>query len=133
MARHAGSCHCGAVRFEIEAPAEVEALRCNCSICGRTGFLHLIVPRARFHLLQGQAALTEYRFGTGVARHLFCRICGVKAFYRPRSHPEAVSVNVHCLDRARLRAVTIVDFDGQRWEAAIEGLRGREREREPGA
>lgn len=127
LLRHAGACHCGALRFEVEAPAEVEVSACNCSICGMTGFLHLIVPRARFHLHQGQAALAEYRFGTGVARHTFCRRCGIKAFYRPRSHPEGVSVNLRCLDRRTFHTVKVVDFDGQHWEEAIEGLRARER------
>jgi hypothetical protein len=116
--RHEGACHCGAVRFEVEAPAEVEALSCNCSICARTGYIHLIVERQRFHLLQGGEALTEYRFGSGTARHYFCRICGIKPFYVPRSKPDGYSVNLRCVDRQGFRKVEVVGFDGRNWEAA---------------
>ncbi|MEZ4382294.1 MAG: GFA family protein [Nannocystaceae bacterium] len=117
--RHAGACHCGAVRFEVEAPAEVEVLTCNCSICARTGYLHLIVDRDRLHLLQGAEVLADYRFGTGTARHHFCRICGVKPFYVPRSKPDGYSVNLRCVDRRGLRRVDVVAFDGRDWEAAF--------------
>ena len=65
-----------------------------------TGFLHIMVPHERFELMTGREALTSYRFGTGAAEHLFCRQCGVKSFYQPRSHPDAWSVNANCLDRA---------------------------------
>jgi hypothetical protein len=115
---HRGGCHCGAVRFEVEAPARIEAHECNCSICRMVGYLHLIVPAARFRLLEGAEALTEYRFNTGTARHLFCRHCGVKSFYVPRSNPDGYSVNVRCLDPATLEAVEVVPFDGRNWEAA---------------
>ena len=85
-------CHCGCVRFEVLAPAEIEASECNCSICSKTGFLHLIVPKSRFSLLQGSEFLTAYTFNTGVAQHLFCKICGIKSFYVPRSIPTATRV-----------------------------------------
>jgi hypothetical protein len=113
-----GGCHCGAVRFEAEIPAEVEVLDCNCSICAMTGFRHLIVPHGDFRLLSGEQALTRYRFGTGAADHLFCSVCGVKSFYQPRSHAEAWSVNVNALDD--VSGVTIAErsFDGRNWEAA---------------
>ena len=77
---HRGGCHCGRVRFEVEAPATLDALDCNCTLCAKTGFLHLIVPQTRFRLLQGEDALSESVWGTGVARHWFCRVCGVKSF-----------------------------------------------------
>lgn len=119
---HRGSCHCGAVTFEVDAPAEIEAYECNCSICRRTGYLHLIVPAADFRVLSGQNCLVSYRFNTGVANHLFCRTCGIKAFYVPRSHPEGFSVNVRCLDESTIRAVTILPFDGENWEDNIAKL-----------
>ena len=122
MVRHTGGCHCGAVRFEVRAPADLEVHDCNCSICARTGFLHLIVPRDRFQLLSGGDGLTEYRFNSGVARHLFCRICGVKSFYVPRSNPDGYSVNFRCLDPGTVRSCTIQPFDGQNWEVAAESL-----------
>ena len=120
---HRGGCHCGAVRFEVEAPAEFEAHECNCSICALTGFLHLIVPAARFRLLQGQDALVEYRFNTGTARHLFCGRCGVKSFYVPRSNPDGYSINVRCLEPATLGEIRVLPFDGQNWENAAGALR----------
>ena len=113
--RYSGSCHCGEVTFEVEAPEQVEVERCNCSICSKSGFLHMIVPRSRFHLLSGEDALTTYTFNTGVAKHTFCKVCGVKPFYTPRSNPDGIDINLNCLD-TRPRAVTIVDFDGRNWE-----------------
>ena len=115
-----GGCHCRAVRFEAEVPVEVEVLDCNCSICAATGFRHLIVPHGDFTLLSGGAALVSYRFGTGTAEHLFCSHCGVKSFYQPRSHPDAWSVNAHCLDEPVELAVE--QFDGRNWEAAAAKL-----------
>lgn len=115
---HRGGCHCGAVRFEVRAPRDVTVQRCNCSICSRTAFLHLIVPGRDFRLLAGADALTTYTFNTGTAKHLFCGICGVKSFYVPRSNPDGYSVNLRCLEPATLGAVTVEDFDGRNWEAA---------------
>ena len=111
-----GGCHCKAVRFAVEVAPAVEVLDCNCSICAMTGFRHLIVPHDDFTLSSGGAALTSYRFGTGAAEHLFCRICGVKSFYQPRSHPEAWSVNVNALDDPAALTITIRAFDGRDWE-----------------
>jgi hypothetical protein len=116
MVVHTGGCHCGAVRFEVEAPARLKAELCNCSICSMTSFLHLIVPKSRFRLLRGDNVLTTYTFNTGVARHLFCRICGIKSFYVPRSNPDGISVNVRCLDPETIESVTVRSFDGQNWE-----------------
>ena len=115
---HAGSCHCGRVTFEVRAPADLELLDCNCSMCSRSGYLHLIVPAADFRLLAGDGDLVEYRFGTRTARHLFCRRCGVKAFYVPRSHPDGFSVNFNCLDRTTIKSFRVLPFDGRNWEAA---------------
>jgi hypothetical protein len=111
MVRHQGGCHCGRVRFELTAPAEITALKCDCSICRMQGYLHLIVPRSRFALMQGGDHLTTYTFHTAVARHYFCRVCGVKSFYVPRSHPDDISVNVRCLDPGSATKVTIEPFD----------------------
>jgi hypothetical protein len=117
-----GSCHCGAVRWEADLSDDVAAQDCNCSICARTGFLHVIVPRSRFRLLCGEERLTEYQFNTGVARHLFCKVCGVKSFYVPRSNPDGFSLNLRCMDRAQFRSVVIRPFDGENWEANGERL-----------
>ena len=119
-----GGCHCGAVRFEIEVPTKVEVLDCNCSICAKTGFLHLIVPLEHFRLTAGIDALVEYRFNTGTARHLFCATCGIKSFYVPRSHPDAHSVNLRALDETEGVEVSITPYDGRNWEASREALNG---------
>ena len=118
----AGGCHCGAVRFRVRAPAELVVHECNCSMCARLAYLHLIVERADFELLAGEGELSEYRFNTGTARHLFCRRCGVKSFYVPRSHPDGISVNARCLDPGPSCTVTVVPFDGRNWEAARAAL-----------
>ena len=118
----AGGCHCGAVRFEAALPEVVEAQSCNCSICAKTGFVHVIVPESRFRLTRGQDQLTEYAFNTGVARHLFCGACGIKSFYRPRSNPDGWSVNARCLDDAESLDIRIEAFDGRNWEANAAAL-----------
>jgi hypothetical protein len=125
---HRGGCHCGAVAFEVEAPARLTVSECNCSICRMSGYLHLIVPRTRFRLLRGEASLSTYTFNTGVARHLFCRQCGVKSFYVPRSNPDGYSVNVRCLEPATLASVTIEPFDDNDRAAAEAKIRDRSRE-----
>lgn len=134
LVTHRGGCHCRRVRFEVDAPAQLEALDCNCSICRMTGFLHLIVPAARFRLLSGAEVLTEYTFNTGVAKHRFCRHCGIKGFYIPRSHPEGIDVNVRCLDPDSIAGLTVLPFDDNDREAATAALAhlGREgRSRNP--
>ena len=110
-----GSCHCGAVRFRIEAPEKIACIECNCSICVKSGYLHLIVPAARFTLLKGESSLTTYSFNTGVAKHKFCRICWIKSFDIPRSNPDGVDVNVRCL-QPEPRKLKIEPFDGKNWE-----------------
>jgi hypothetical protein len=122
MKKHTGGCHCGRVRFEVWAPAHIAVSDCNCSICAKSGYLHLIVEKERFTLLCGQDALTTYTFNTGVAKHTFCSHCGVKSFYVPRSHPDGVSVNARCLDSGTIESMSVKSFDGQHWEAARSSL-----------
>jgi hypothetical protein len=117
MITHTGGCHCGRVRFEVTAPPEITVDECNCSICSKVGYLHLIVPKSRFRLVQGAEWLTTYTFNTGTAKHLFCKVCGVKSFYIPRSHPNGYSVNARCLDPDTVVGMTIRPFDGKNWEA----------------
>jgi len=124
MIKHTGGCHCGRVRFEVTAPARLDVSECNCSICSKTGFLHLIVPRARFKLLSGEESLTTYRFNTGVAKHLFCSHCGIKSFYVPRSHPDGYSVNARCLDEGTVEGMSVKKIDGKNWEKQYPAGRG---------
>lgn len=119
---HKGGCHCGTVRFEVKAPADLEALSCTCSMCAMTGFLHLIATKEQFRITAGESNLHDYRFNTGTAQHLFCKTCGVKPFYVPRSHPDGWSVNVNCIDGASINSLTVNAFDGANWEASIDSL-----------
>jgi len=125
---HRGGCHCGRVRFEVVAPAKIQVSECNCSICSMAGYRHLIVPGERFTLLSGNDVLTTYSFNTNTATHLFCSICGVKAFYVPRSHPDGFSVNARCIDPDTIEDMTITQFNGQEWESQYPEGRGEYRE-----
>lgn len=118
--KHRGGCHCGRVRFEVLAPARIRVAECNCSICAKSGYLHLIVPKSRFNLLSGADALTTYTFNTGAAKHLFCSVCGIKSFYIPRSHPDGFSVNARCLDSGTVEALTVTPFNGREWEKSMQ-------------
>ena len=122
----AGGCHCGMVRFEVRLPEPAEAQTCNCSICEKTGFIHLIVPESGFRLVTGEDRLTAYTFNTRTAQHLFCSTCGVKSFYRPRSSPDGWSVNARCLDDPL--ALDLEAFDGRHWEANAASLAHLSRE-----
>lgn len=122
MTTHTGGCHCGRVRFEVDAPSDIAADECNCSICAKSGYLHLHVAAAAFRLLQGKDDMQTYTFNTGIAKHYFCRHCGVKSFYVPRSHPHGISVNVNCLDRDNITSIEITPFDGQEWEQNVSSL-----------
>lgn len=118
MVKHTGGCHCGRVRFEVTAPAKLEVADCNCSICAKAGYLHLIVAKDQFALISGAESLVTYTFNTGVAKHFFCSHCGIKSFYIPRSHPDGVSVNARCIDRGTVESMSVKAFDGQNWERA---------------
>ena len=116
MITHMGGCHCGRVRFEVIAPERVRVTDCNCSICSKTGYLHLIVPAERFRLISGEESLTSYSFNTHTARHMFCSFCGVKSFYVPRSHPDGISVNARCIDPGTIVELSIAQSNGREWE-----------------
>jgi hypothetical protein len=120
---HKGGCHCGAVQFEVSAPPVLLALSCNCSICRATGFLHLIVTKEQFKLTTSEDALISYRFNSETANHLFCKTCGIKSFYVPRSHPDGYSVNINCLDRSTIQDLDITLYDGANWEDNVDKIR----------
>lgn len=121
MTRYQGSCHCGRIRFRVDGDL-AQAILCNCAICTMKGFIHLIVPPEQFHLdAGGDDDLMIYRFNTGIAKHQFCRHCGIHPFYVPRSDPDKIDVNVRCLDGVDPDALTPARFDGANWEEAIAG------------
>ncbi len=114
--KYCGQCHCGAIRFEVEYAGTALVHECNCTICNLCGFQHLIVPNTQFRLITGEDNLTLYTFNTGIAKHSFCSICGIKPFYIPRSNPDGYSVNFRCLNATEFSEVVIKAFDGQNWE-----------------
>jgi hypothetical protein len=124
MPRYVGSCHCGRVRFEIDAVID-RVTECNCSICSKKGILHLRVAPENFRLLRGGEHLGTYQFGTMVAKHNFCVVCGIHTFTRPRAAPDRYTVNVRCLDSVDLTSLgcEITKFDGQNWEASVGTLK----------
>ena len=124
LVRHSGGCHCGRVRFEVLAPAILEVGECNCSMCSKTGYLHLMVPAAQFKLVSGEDALTRYQFNTKTAKHFFCSHCGIKSFYVPRSHPDGYSINARCLDEGTVEGMTVTQIDGKNWEKHYPAGRG---------
>jgi hypothetical protein len=116
---YTGGCHCGRVRFRVTAPLE-KISRCNCSMCAKKGFVHWIVEPRFFELLSGRDELSTYAFNTRVARHHFCRHCGIHSFYVPRSDPDKIDVNVRCVDDLDADAIEAAPFDGKHWEEAIQ-------------
>ncbi len=118
MQTYEGGCHCGRVRFRVTADLS-SVSECNCSICTKKGILHLIVPPEQFELRSGKDELSTYQFNTRVAKHTFCRHCGIHPFYVPRSDPDKIDVNARCLDNVDLSALQITRFDGQHWEEAM--------------
>jgi hypothetical protein len=125
VTKHSGGCHCGRVRFEIDAPEAFEVGDCNCSMCARTGYQHLFVQKKDFRLLSGEEALTNYQFNTKVAKHFFCSNCGIKSFYVPRSHPDGYSINVRCLDEGTFAITGMRKIDGRNWEKHYPEGRGK--------
>ena len=113
-----GGCHCGKIRFSVTIN-QLKAIRCNCSICRKKGFLHLIVSPEKFKLLQGEECIKIYTFNSKIAKHQFCSICGIHPFYIPRSHPDMIDVNLNCLDEDIISQLEIEEFDGQNWEENI--------------
>lgn len=122
--RFEGGCHCGAVRFQVDVE-DMLAFDCNCSMCAKMGYRHVIVPPERFAILKGQDAISVYTFNTHVAKHMFCKTCGVHPFYRPRSHPDKWDVNALCLDGGAAAGFRVEPFDGQNWEKNVGAVRGR--------
>ena len=125
MVKHIGGCHCGAVKFTFDAPAQMSMTLCNCSICDKTGFQHVFVPHEDLIFESGQDLLTSYTFGSHTAKHTFCPACGVKPLYQPRSHPDKYSVNFRCIEAGTLTISEVIEFDGQNWEKNITDLQDK--------
>jgi hypothetical protein len=96
LKKYRGSCHCGAIQFEIETDFP-ELTRCDCSICYRKNALMVKVHETAFKLLAGKESLSEYQFHTQTAHHFFCKVCGIYPFHRKRVTPDYFGINVFCL------------------------------------
>ena len=112
---HAGSCHCGKVRFEVTLDLSEPANTCNCSMCGRSGTMLRFVPASQFKLLSGAEALTDYRFNTKIINHQFCSVCGIKPFASgtDKNGNETRAVNLRCLEDLDLQVVPTRHIDGK--------------------
>ena len=120
---HLGSCHCKQIRFEVIGEKNIKVLDCSCSICSILNYKHYIVNKSQFKLLKGKKYLSTYTFNTNVAKHLFCKNCGIKSFYIPRSHPDSISVNLNCIHSKTINKVKIIKFDGKHWNKNINKIK----------
>ena len=118
MPKFQGSCHCGAVAFEVNGELE-HVVDCNCSYCARAGYLHWNVEPEQFRLVRGEAAYRTYQFGTATSHNHFCTTCGISPFRTPRSDPHLIDINVRCLEGVDPTKLRIQQFDGAHWETAI--------------
>ncbi|KAL6772462.1 hypothetical protein ACKKBG_A30315 [Auxenochlorella protothecoides x Auxenochlorella symbiontica] len=89
------------------------------SICAMKRNVHAIIPEADFECTRGKDVLQQYTFNTGVAKHLFCKRCGVTPFYRPRSNPFHYAVTIACIDPGSIQTLVVRKVDGQNWEKAV--------------
>ena len=121
--KYTGNCHCKAICFEFYCSNVVDLIKCNCSICNHTKFLHLIVPHRKFNLLKGKELLVTYMFNTKLAKHFFCSVCGIKSFYQPRSHQDSFSINFHSI-LSPPKINKVIAFDGKNFEKNLKDIRG---------
>ncbi len=114
MQKYQGSCHCGAVKYEVEGDFK-EGMSCNCSHCKRKGFLLAFVPGSQFNLLQGEENLTTYQFNKKHIDHVFCKTCGVQSF--GRGHDKEgnlmIAINLNCLEDFDTDTLTINKVGGK--------------------
>ncbi len=122
---HKGGCHCKEIQFEATGEENIKILNCNCSICSMTLYKHYIIPKKNFKLLQGSKYLTSYKFNTNIAKHMFCKKCGIKSFYIPRSHPDSISININCIYSNTIKNIKTIEFDGKNWEKNINAIKNR--------
>ena len=111
-----GSCHCQAVQFEVDFDEQPKTgYACNCSICGRAGWMLQFIPVDHFRLMSGEDSLTDYQFNKMMIHHTFCKVCGVRAFSRGKDAEgkESMAVNLRCLHDFDVDALEVQKFDGR--------------------
>jgi len=111
---HSGSCHCGAVRYEVTTNL-TPVISCNCSICIRTGSILTFVPKSQFKLLSGEENLSDYQFNTRKVHHLFCKTCGIRSFGTGTAPDgsEMIAINVRCLEGVDVSKLEVTQVDGK--------------------
>ena len=112
MKEYFGGCHCGDIKFKFMANESVEIWKCNCTICKMQDYEHLFIKHDDFKIIEGTELIAEYSFGAKKAKHLFCKKCGIKSFYQPRSHPDSYSINLKCVEEPP-KIENTVYFDGK--------------------
>ena len=123
MVTHLGSCHCKQIQFKVIGEDNIKILDCTCSICSIVNYKHYIVDNSQFKLIKGKKYLSTYTFNTNAAKHMFCKNCGIKSFYIPRSHPDSISVNLNCIHSNTINKVKIIKFDGKHWKKNINKIK----------
>ena len=119
--KYLGGCHCKKVLFEFTSLIKVKLIKCNCTICKPLRYLHLIIPHKDFKLISNIKNIQIYQFGTKKAKHFFCKFCGVKSFYQPRSHQNAYSINYNSIkDPPKINQ--IIKFDGSNFEKNLDDI-----------
>ena len=112
MREYFGGCHCRAIKFKFISNGSIEIWKCNCSMCKILDYEHLFIRHDNFKIIEGKSLITEHSFGTKQAKHLFCKKCGIKSFYQPRSHPDSFSINLKCVLKPP-KISNVVHFDGK--------------------
>jgi hypothetical protein len=108
---HAGSCHCGAVRFQVDSRI-TELTTCDCSLCVKRNALMVKIPERALTIVEGESMLTLYQWNTRIAKHYFCSQCGIYVFHRKRAAPDHYGVNIFCLDNFDVTSVPVRATEG---------------------
>jgi hypothetical protein len=111
--KHAGSCHCGSIKFEIDSDLE-KIVQCNCSICIKRNAKMIMIPKENFKLLEGSENLSLYQFNTEIAKHFFCKKCGIYTHHNRKSDPNGMGVNLGCIDDVDPMEFAVIQFDGKK-------------------
>ena len=111
--KYAGSCHCGSIKFEIESDLE-KIVQCNCSICIKRNAKMIMIPKDNFKLLEGSENLSLYQFNTEIAKHFFCKKCGIYTHHNRKSDPNGMGVNLGCVEGLDPMVFDVIQFDGKK-------------------
>lgn len=122
MTLHKGSCHCGEVRFEITSDL-AELTTCDCSLCVKKNALMVKVHEADFKFISVETSVSEYRWNTKIARHYFCKTCGIYTFHRKQAMPDYYGVNIFCLDNVNPQTIPIRATEGANMDVVDDGAR----------